>query len=145
MSHSLSPTAVKNRGLVGALQLLADTIHTNHRVACLLEVDPTLRIDDPDRETHVYRIAQEAANNALRHGKAKSITLSLQKLGEHQCELKIRDDGTGIGGKPEGEGHGIGTRVMEYRAHCIGGTLAVTSIRRRGVTVTCRFPRVSVT
>jgi PAS domain S-box-containing protein len=144
MSHSLSPTAVKNRGLVGALQLLADTIHTNHRTACLLEVDTTLHLNDPDRETHVYRIAQEAANNALRHGKAKRITLSLQKLGEHQCELKIQDDGTGIGRKPEGEGHGIGTRVMEYRAHCIGGTLAVTSIRRRGVTVTCRFPRVSV-
>ena len=146
MSHSLSPTAVKNRGLVGALQLLADTIQTNHRTACLLEVDPTLHLDDPDRETHVYRIAQEAANNALRHGKAKSITLSLQKLGEHQCELKIQDDGTGLVGKQKGDGHGhgIGTRVMEYRAQCIGGTLAVTSVRRRGVTVTCRFPRVSV-
>jgi PAS domain S-box-containing protein len=146
MSHSLSPTAVKNRGLVGALQLLADTIQTNHRIACILEVDRTLHLDDPERETHVYRIAQEAANNALRHGNAKSIRLSLQKLGEHQCELKIQDDGTGIGGKQEGKGHGdgIGTRVMEYRAHCIGGTLAVTSIRRRGVTVTCRFPRVSV-
>lgn len=140
MSHSLSPTAVKNRRLGGALLLLAETIRTNHRTGCKLEVDPTIRIEDSEKETHVYRIAQEATSNALRHGGARNITLSLKRHGSSECMLKIEDDGIGFKQRKSGDSHGIGIRVMEYRANCIGGTLDVTSGRLGGVCVICRFP-----
>lgn len=139
MSHSLSPASVKNRGLGGALHLLAETIRTNHRTACTCEVNPDIKIEDSEKETHIYRIAQEAANNALRHGHPSSIKLSLQLLGEHEAVLKIEDNGSGLG-KRTPEHTGIGLRVMDYRANLIDGSLTIKSRARGGVSVICRFP-----
>lgn len=139
MSHSLSPASVKNRGLGGALHLLAETIRTNHRTACTCEVNPDIKIEDSEKETHIYRIAQEAANNALRHGHPSSIKLSLQLLGEHEAVLNIEDNGTGLS-KRTPDHTGIGLRVMDYRANLIDGSLTIKSRARGGVSVICRFP-----
>ena len=139
MSHSLSPASVKNRGLSGALQLLAETIRTNHRTACTCAVNPDIKVEDPEKETHIYRIAQEAANNALRHGHPRSIKLSLQRLGTHEAVLKIEDDGTGLVKRTPAHA-GIGMRVMDYRANLIDGSLTIKSRPRGGVSVICRFP-----
>jgi signal transduction histidine kinase len=139
MSHSLSPASVKNRGLGGALHLLAETIRTNHRTACTCAVNADIKIEDPEKETHIYRIAQEAANNALRHGHPSKIKLSLQHMGEHEAVLKIEDNGSGLG-KSTREHAGIGLRVMDYRANLIDGSLTIKSRARGGVSVVCRFP-----
>jgi PAS domain S-box-containing protein len=139
MSHSLSPASVKNRGLGGALHLLAETIRTNHRTACTCTVNSDIKIEDSEKETHIYRIAQEAANNALRHGHPSSIKLSLQRHGENEAVLKIEDNGSGMAKhKPAHEG--IGMRVMDYRANLIDGSLTIQSRARGGVSVICRFP-----
>lgn len=138
MSHSLSPPAVKNRGLGGVLRLLADMIRMDHRTECELTLDPGVEVGDPEVETHIYRIAQEAANNALRHGKPKKVAISLSRLGSGEGVLKVEDDGSGM--KPGKGSEGIGLQVMEYRANLIGGVLNVTARPRRGVRVTCRFP-----
>jgi PAS domain S-box-containing protein len=140
ISHGMSPMAVKNRGLGGALKLLVDTVQISHRVNCRLEVDTTIHIRDPEVETHIYRIAQEAVNNALRHGKAKMITLSLQRQGDSECVLKVQDTGSGLKKKTGEKVEGIGVRVMKYRANFIGGTLEFTQAGRGGVSVICRFP-----
>jgi signal transduction histidine kinase len=145
ISHSMSPMAVKNRGLGGALQLLADTIRINHRLNCNLEVDSAIQLNDMEKETHIYRIAQEAVNNAVRHGNPKNITLSLQRLAGGVCVLKIQDDGIGFKKSKSGESRGIGVRVMDYRANFIGGTLELQSGRRGGASVICRFPIKSST
>ena len=145
ISHSMSPMAVKNRGLGGALQLLADTLRINHRLNCKLEVDSAVQLNDTEKETHIYRIAQEAVNNAVRHGKPRNITLSLQRLAGGICVLKIQDDGIGFKKSKSGEARGIGVRVMDYRANFIGGTLELLSGRRGGVSVICRFPIKSST
>jgi PAS domain S-box-containing protein len=139
MSHSMSPASVKNRGLGGALHLLAETIRTNHRTTCTCEVNPDIKIEDSEKETHIYRIAQEAANNALRHGHPTSIKLSLQRHGEREAVLKIEDNGKGLG-KRTPENTGIGLRVMDYRANLIDGSLTIKSRPRGGVSVICRFP-----
>lgn len=139
MSHSLSPASVKNRGLGGALHLLAETIRTNHRTACACEINPDIKIEDSEKETHIYRIAQEAANNALRHGHPSSIRLSLQRQGEHEAVLKIEDNGSGLGKRTSAH-TGIGLRVMDYRANLIDGSLTIKSRARGGVSVVCRFP-----
>jgi len=139
MSHSMSPASVKNRGLGGALHLLAETIRTNHRTTCTCEVNPDIKIDDQEKETHIYRIAQEAANNALRHGHPSSVHLSLQRMGKHEAVLKIDDNGSGLG-KRTPEHTGIGLRVMDYRANLIDGSLTIKTRPRGGVSVICRFP-----
>lgn len=140
MSHGLSPTSVKYRGLVGALQLLAETVRTNFRTPCDCEVDVGIVIPGTDIETHLFRIAQEAVNNALRHGKPAKVRLSLQRVSPTEGELRIEDDGAGLKTHKDKEHNGIGVRVMDYRANLIGARLAIKARPRRGVVVTCRFP-----
>lgn len=139
MSHSMSPAAVKNRGLCGVLQLLAETIRINHRTACVCNADPDITFSDQDKETHIYRIAQEAASNAIRHGKPTKVMISLQHDGENACVLRIEDNGGGFRSKKNKPTDGIGVQVMDYRANLIGGTLRITSKPKQGVTVTCRI------
>jgi PAS domain S-box-containing protein len=140
MSHGLSPTSVKYRGLVGALQLLAETVRTNFRTPCLCEVDASIVIQSNDIEAHLFRIAQEAVNNALRHGKPSKVKLSLQQVNQTECELRIEDDGAGLKKSKTGLHNGIGVRVMDYRANLIGARLTIKAKPRRGVVVICRFP-----
>lgn len=140
MSHGLSPTSVKYRGLVGALQLLAETVRTNFRTPCDCQVDTGIDVSNNDVETHLFRIAQEAVNNALRHGKPAQVILSLQRVSASECELRVEDDGTGLKKSKDKENNGIGVRVMDYRANLIGARLTIRAKPRRGVVVTCRFP-----
>lgn len=139
MSHSLSPASVRNRGLGGALQLLAETIRTNHRTACICKIAKDIDLGDGEKETHLYRIAQEAANNALRHGKPGRISISLRRTGEHNCTLAIEDNGTGMS-KSIKSGTGIGMRVMDYRANLIGAQLSIRSRPGKGCAVICEYP-----
>ena len=89
-------------------------------------------------EWQLFRIAQEAVHNAIRHGRGKSITLSLEMRGSEGV-LRVEDDGVGIDSKSEGPG-GIGLNTMKYRAHLIGGGLEISSSPGEGTAVTCRFP-----
>ncbi len=139
MSHGMSPTSVRYRGLVGALQLLAETVQNNFRTPCTAEIDSSVLVTDGEKQTHLFRIAQEAVNNALRHGKPTLITLSLRRLSAREAELRIVDNGKGL---PKGKrpADGIGMQVMNYRADLIRASVEVNSRPRRGVTVVCRFP-----
>jgi PAS domain S-box-containing protein len=139
MSHGLSPVAVQHRGLAGGLQLLAETIRINFRREAICEIDPGIVINDGDKEAHLFRIAQEAVNNALRHGKCTQILLRLARKREEECLLEIIDNGRGFKGGKSSQKSGIGLRVMGYRANLIGAEIDVQSKPRKGVTVSCTF------
>lgn len=147
MSHGLSPMSVKYRGLAGSLELLAETVRLNHRTPCICEIDEGIGIKDPETETHVYRIAQEAVNNALRHGNPKTVWISLKKGRGGEVLLGIEDDGSGFNTvksnkrkEPKDKGRaGIGMRVMEYRANLIGADLVVKPREEGGVIVRCQL------
>lgn len=140
LSHSMSPTAVKNRGLFGVLHLLADSLRQNHRISCDLELADKFKIQHEDEENHLYRIAQEAANNAVRHGKASHIRISLGRSDECEGMLCIEDNGTGMTTNKKRTSRGIGLQVMHYRANLIGGNLQIQPRKPSGVAVCCRFP-----
>ncbi len=151
MSHGLSPTSVKYRGLGGALQLLSETVQLNHRTPCSCEVDESILVSDTEKQAHLFRIAQEAVNNALRHGEPENVSIRLSRVQGATCELIVEDDGrgfakpkkTGKGKKkskqPDAPKAGIGLRVMEYRANMIGASLHAGARAGGGVIVTCRF------
>jgi signal transduction histidine kinase len=139
MSHGLSPAVVETRGLGGALELLAETLRRNHRTACQLNLDKDLLIQDLGLQTHLYRLAQEAAHNALRHGHAKHVQVVLQRRPDGLAELRIEDDGRGFTQRKKPQ-PGIGLKVMEYRAQKIGGHLDIRPRRPHGVVVSCCFP-----
>ena len=82
---------------------------------------------------HLYRIAQEAINNATRHGKAGNIFLFLN-AGGRSIKLRVVDDGAGIS---ESDSAGMGLDIMRYRARLIGGQLTIKRRNGRGTILSC--------
>lgn len=141
ISHGLSPAAVKNRGLSGGLRLLADHVNAAGQVRCVTDIDPAVKVTDPAQETHLYRIAQEALSNAVRHSKTDLIKLTLRKH-HGECYLEVRDRGTGFDAThPKSDG--IGLRVMRHRANIIGASLSIDTAPGWETVVRCRFPAPS--
>jgi signal transduction histidine kinase len=108
-------------------------------VQCELECDAPVSLEDPAAATHLYRIAQEAVNNALKHAHANAITLRLQDSPQ-AIELSIADNGRGLS-LDQSARPGMGLQVMDYRARLIGARLDVRSEPGHGVRVVCSLPR----
>ena len=85
----------------------------------------------------LYRIAQEAVRNAVEHGAAREVLIQLM-FGHRDMLLTVQDDGEGFDTKTNG--HGMGLRIMRYRAQCIGGSCEVHTGASKGTTVYCRVP-----
>ena len=137
MAHGIAPLEMESDGLVTALRALAGNVGRMFNIACTLECDSPPPIEDPAMATHLYRIAQEAVNNALRHGKPRQIVMSLSRVRE-RGQLSIEDDGAGLPEDWQG-GRGLGTRIMRHRALMIGGELAIEPSPTGGTLVTCSF------
>lgn len=135
LSHGLSPVEVDSGGIAAALERLVRSVESVYPVKCLLEFDPRVDINDSMVETQFHYIAQESVTNAINHGFAERISVSLKQI-DGQVHLIIDDDGIGI---PE-DIHllkGMGVRIMRYRANAIGGSLKIARKQERGTTVTC--------
>ena len=87
---------------------------------------------------HLYRIAQEAVHNAVRHGRASTIRVCLGGRNGTGI-LCIHDDGCGISDR-DASHSGMGLNIMRYRAGMIGGALEIVPGPERGTAVICRFP-----
>lgn len=137
ISHGLSPAAVRNRGLAGGLLLLAEHANAGGQIQCVTEIDTAVRALDATQETHLYRIAQEALSNAIRHSKSDLVKITLARH-DGDCILEVRD--RGIGFDPHGaKSDGIGLRVMRHRANIIGARLNIDSAPGWETVVRCRF------
>ncbi len=136
LARGLSPVVLQSKGLAVALEDLAASTSRHLRgVRCLCKAPADLPPIPPEIAIHLYRIAQEAANNATRHGKATQVIISIRETAHH-LELTIEDNGRGFAENSGGSG-GMGLRVMHYRAGIIGGILQITQRPGQGVTVTC--------
>jgi two-component system CheB/CheR fusion protein len=93
---------------------------------------------DGETAAHAYRIAQEAARNALRHGHPRRIRISLSRQANGSNHLRVTDDGTGL--KPRLYREGFGISIMRFRAKLIGGELDLRSKPGAGCTVSCVWP-----
>jgi two-component system CheB/CheR fusion protein len=138
VARGLVPLQVESHGLGDALTKLADQVRDLHAVACQCSIDDTLDIDDAGLATHLYRIAQEAVNNSLKHGSAKQIDIRLGSI-DRTAILQIIDDGVGIVHTDEKRGRGL--QIMAYRAGLIGGVLTVRKGETGGTVVSCALPR----
>jgi signal transduction histidine kinase len=139
LARGLSPVHIEAEGLMDGLQELADQNAERFKVECVFECDPPVLIEDGAVATHLYRIAQEAISNAIQHGKANEITISLTGS-DRETTLSIADDGVGL---PETlpARRGMGLRIMNHRASMIGGTLSVERAPAGGTVVTCSSSR----
>ncbi len=141
LSHGLIPVDVEANGLIEALKRLTKNAERMFDVECTFQEIGTPLVHNSTAATHLYRIAQEAVNNAVQHGQADRIRIVLA-AGEEQLRLQVRDDGVGFEGESPPE-DGMGVRIMNYRARIIGGTLDISSARGDGAVVTCTLPRLA--
>ena len=88
-----------------------------------------------DAEIHLYRIAQEAAGNAIRHGRARNVVIALDAVGE-KTMLTVTNDGTGLPADARAK-QGMGLRIMEYRADMIGATFDIQNLPAGGARAVC--------
>ena len=138
LAHGLSPVEFEVNGLMSALHELAARIAELFSVACDFRCDSPVLIADPFTATHLYRIAQEAISNAIRHGRARRVAVSLAPLPEGGV-LTVEDDGVGCS-TTIWESTGMGLRTMHYRSEMIGATLRIGPAAGGGTAVICEFP-----
>ncbi len=102
-----------------------------------------MRLQDATANTHLYRIVQETITNAIRHGKAQRIGIRLDISTDKAVMLVITDDGIGLPENLENN-HGMGLRIMAYRASMIGATFNIRRLPVRGTCVTCTLPAAAM-
>jgi two-component system, LuxR family, sensor kinase FixL len=137
-ARGLNPIMLEADGLVLALLELAANTERMFGIACQFSCKEPFPIDSESVASHLYRIAQEATNNAIKHGKPKNVTILLFTDGTTNT-LSITDDGIGIDNVP-GLGKGMGLSIMNYRASMIGASLEIRPGKAGGTAVSCAFP-----
>ncbi len=137
LSHGLAPLGISDRGLVDALTRLAIQIGENCHIHCHFTHGENVDICTAEAGLHLYRIAQEASANAVRHGHAQKIHFSLTIENDH-LHLSISDDG--IGFSPSSPQEGLGLRAMRHRAQVINARLEINSSSNSGTQIHCHLP-----
>jgi PAS domain S-box-containing protein len=136
--RGLYPVRLKTEGLVPALEELAQTATERFNLCCECDLATRRLFCDVTTATHLYRIAQEAVNNAVKHSGAGHVGIRLS-ASEGNLELQVQDDGKGIKASP-GRAGGMGLHIMDYRARSIGGSLDIHDTGN-GTSVSCRVPQ----
>ncbi len=139
LARGLNPVKLPVLGLHSALVELAEGFQAAFHIRCAVESSGAVTVENQSAANHLYRIAQEAIHNAIKHGKAKEIII---RLGEEdgRIVLAVTDDGVGF---PDdwARGGGMGLSNMQARAVMIGAALEVRRGNNGGTLVTCAFPQ----
>lgn len=137
LARGLCPVQLETAGLESALEDLTYQVQRLHGLDCRFVASGPTPVCETTVALHLYRIAQEAIMNAVKHAGARHITVTLDCSQENKV-LRIEDDGCGFDAEVK-HGPSSGLRLMPYRAAMIGGTLTITSQPSAGTKVECRF------
>jgi signal transduction histidine kinase len=132
LSRGLCPVHLVAHGFIAALEDIAQQTEAAFNVTCRFKGNDQVVLADNTVATHLYYIAQEAVQNAVKHADAKQITIRLDYADE-RIHLRIVDNGRGI--PTEMKSSGIGLQIMPYRARIINATYQITSNRGNGTIV----------
>ncbi len=136
LARGLHPVSPEPGGLRSALLGLAERASETFHIDCHLHCPVDLQVDNNTMATHLYRIAQEAVSNGVRHGHASEIVIEIAAV-PNRLVLSIRDNGKGFPVE-ESERKGMGLRIMSYRSDMIGGELGICrNPDGKGSTLTC--------
>jgi len=137
LARGLYPVLLEVEGLESALSELTTGIGNLFGIRCYFKSDMRVNISTNGKAVHLYRIAQEAINNAINHGKAKQIWVELATVKEKSV-MKIKNDGYDFPENPHRK-QGMGLAIMNYRARMINASLAIHRDVNGGTAVTCTF------
>lgn len=139
LAHGIFPVHVDRSGLAAALAGLGKMTSRLTGTTIVVDDCADLPLDTPEVSMHLYRIAQEAVANAVKHSGATEIRISMQ-LSDHGLELRVEDNGRGISATDSMRGEGMGLRTMHYRAQALEARLAIEQRPQGGTLVNCRMP-----
>lgn len=141
LAQGLLPFELETYGLIIALQALANRVADAYKISCEFVRKNDIAINDNKIALNLYRIAQEAISNAIRHGGARHIDILLGS-GSGMLYLSICDDGTGISGidTEQGSSEGVGIKIMHYRARQLNAELKFLSSPKGGTEVRLEMP-----
>lgn len=142
LARGLVPVGAEPDALQLGLAELAERTGAIGKLRCTFECPRPVALNDAFTAGHLYRIAQEAVNNAVKHSRARHIVIRLEDTAG-RLNLVVKDDGNGLPAARTGRAEGIGLRVMRHRANVIGAQLAVESRRGEGVAVRCSLPSLA--
>ena len=138
LARGLLPVVSDAQGLMSALQQWAGEVEDLFGVSCRFQCFAPVLIHDDTVATHLYYVAREAVNNAIKHGHASRIVIRLA-ANQEQGVLTVTDNGSGIADIPANNA-GMGRHLMNYRARVIGGSLEIQRVATGGTMVSCSFP-----
>jgi two-component system, LuxR family, sensor kinase FixL len=135
LAQGLAAFKVEVDGLQTALAALGRDTSSLAGIACRVECDSPISFKDTQTATHLFRIAQEAVNNAVKHGQSTEVTIRLSQR-DSVARLAITDNGKGFSSAVS-TSHGMGLNVMKHRAAVMGADLDIQSKPGKGVSVIC--------
>jgi PAS domain S-box-containing protein len=138
LARGLQPVVPAPEGLMNALREHAARVRNLYGIRCRFICPKPVRLHDPTVATHLFRIAQEAVNNAVKHAACQRILIRLKETPD-RLVLAVQDDGHGRFPKG-GQRSGIGLHVMQFRSAAIRGSLAIQRRHRGGTEVVCSVP-----
>jgi signal transduction histidine kinase len=137
-ARGLNPVRLEAEGLAVALTELAANTVRIFGIKCQFRQDQAILVHDNSTATHLYRIVQEALNNAIKHGKPDTVTINFETDGKLNM-LSVKDNGIGID-LSAAQGRGMGLNIMNYRASMIGAAIEIKQDENGGTVVLCSFP-----
>jgi PAS domain S-box-containing protein len=137
VARGLNPVPAQPDGLMLALQALIEQVARGAKATLVFECQPPVLFEDVRIASHLYRIAQEAINNALKHSHATRIEVALWRESA-ALYLAVRDNGIGLAHGPAG--HGLGMHTMKHRSRLVGGLLTIENASDGGAKITCQVP-----
>lgn len=140
LARGMAPAVIETGGLSAALEELAANTGQMFRGRCQYTCDETVNVRNPEAALQLYRIAQEAISNALRHGDASEVSIYLEAMDDGRGRLMIRDNGKGVP-YPLPKTLGLGLRIMQYRAELLGANVDIAPSHGGGTEVACTFSR----
>jgi PAS domain S-box-containing protein len=136
LSRGLFPVRLETEGLSPALEELAAATRSRFKIRCRFACKGPVAVANSTMATHLYRIAQEAVSNAIKHSRARSVAIRLDAV-SGKLELSVEDNGMGLQPVKRRKTAGLGLHIMDYRARAIGAALRVGPGRRGGTIVSC--------
>ena len=138
MAHDLATLDLKQKDIITALNDLAEHAKELFQISCRFKAEGQVPPLENTVVNQLYKIAQEAVTNAIKHGKAKKVALNLENDGSNLL-LTIQNDGLPF---PDlkGRSMGMGLRIMSYRASLINASLDVKGTGGSGTRVSCALP-----
>ncbi|MEI7534442.1 MAG: PAS domain S-box protein [Verrucomicrobiae bacterium] len=140
LARGLSPVTLESEGLMSALTELALNTEKMFHVRCNFDCPVVVKFNDHAAATHLFRIAQEAVSNAIKHGRAKIISIQLHESPSH-LHLQVSDNGGGFP-KKFSRSSGMGLGIMQSRIGMVGGTVSIERQPTGGTCVIILAPKI---